>query len=111
MVSGLVDHVCMSRLLSHFDKVIGHLEANANVDVIYLDSAKALEKVNHGILLHKLKSLGKWQDWNMDAFISDKSCTDGSSKWGHLLNVQGADWSTARICAGPSTLCSSLRRY
>ena len=34
------------------------LEAGGSVDMVYLDFSKAFDKVDHGILLHKLKALG-----------------------------------------------------
>ena len=34
------------------------LDNNPSVDMVYLDFSKAFDKVNHGILLHKLRSLG-----------------------------------------------------
>ena len=34
------------------------MEQGKNVDVIYLDFAKAFDKVDHGILLHKLRDMG-----------------------------------------------------
>ena len=34
------------------------VEEGKNVDVVYLDFAKAFDKVDHGILCHKLKHLG-----------------------------------------------------
>jgi len=49
---------CLSQLLEHFDKIIECLEEGVNVDVIYLDFAKAFDKVDHGILCHKLRDLG-----------------------------------------------------
>ena len=49
---------CLSQLLSHFEKIITFLENNHNVDVVYLDFAKAFDKVDHNILLSKLESLG-----------------------------------------------------
>jgi hypothetical protein len=49
---------CLSQLLAHYDFIINELEKGNNVDVIYLDFAKAFDKVDHGILLHKLRDLG-----------------------------------------------------
>ena len=49
---------CLSQLLAHFDKITSELEKGNGVDVIYLDFAKAFDKVDHGITLQKLKSLG-----------------------------------------------------
>ena len=51
-------HSCLSQLLNHFDKVTWFLEHGKPVDVVYLDFAKALDKVDIGITLRKLKSLG-----------------------------------------------------
>ncbi len=49
---------CLSQLLNHYDKIVSELEKGYNVDVVYLDFAKAFDKVDHGILCHKLKKLG-----------------------------------------------------
>ena len=45
---------CLSQLLEHH-KILEELEKSNNVDVIFLDFAKAFDKVDHGILLNKLK--------------------------------------------------------
>lgn len=49
---------CLSQLLGHYDYILSQLEQGKNVDVIYLDFAKAFDKVDHGILLHKLRDMG-----------------------------------------------------
>ena len=51
-------HSCLTQLLSHHEKIVSALEYNNAVDVVYLDFAKAFDKVDHGILLHKVRSLG-----------------------------------------------------
>ena len=42
---------CFSQLLKHHNKILEKLQKSNNVDVIYLDFAKAFDKVDHGILL------------------------------------------------------------
>ena len=49
---------CLSQLLSHYDSILSKLEEGKEVDVIYLDFSKAFDKVDHEILLSKLKSIG-----------------------------------------------------
>ena len=51
-------HSCLSALLSVFDDIMYMLEDGRSVDMVYLDFSKAFDKVDHGILLHKLKALG-----------------------------------------------------
>ena len=50
---------CLTQLLENYDKILNMVEMGNNVDVIYLDFAKAFEKVDHGngILCDKLKKL------------------------------------------------------
>lgn len=49
---------CLTQLLNHHEKIINALEQDNVIDVVYLDFAKAFDKVDHGILLHKMRSLG-----------------------------------------------------
>ena len=49
---------CLSNLLVFMDKVTAAVEKCENVDVIYLDFAKAFDKVPHRRLMEKLKSHG-----------------------------------------------------
>ena len=43
---------CLSRLLSHYDTVLKALEEGHNVDTVYLDFSKAIDKVDNGILIN-----------------------------------------------------------
>ena len=45
---------CLSQLLNHYEDMLSALEENSNYDSIYLDYSKAFDKVDHGILGHKL---------------------------------------------------------
>ena len=49
---------CLSQLPEHQDRVLSILEEGHNVDAIYLDFSKAFDKVDTGILCHKLRKLG-----------------------------------------------------
>ena len=49
---------CLSQLLIQFERILSRLEANQNVDVIYLDFSKAFDKVDHQIILEKLRLMG-----------------------------------------------------
>ena len=49
---------CLSQLMDHFQNILNILETGSNADVIYLDFAKAFDKVDHGILIRKLAKIG-----------------------------------------------------
>ena len=62
------------QLLVHIDNVIEILEKNKNADVLYLDFAKAFDKVCHKTLLKKLEGFGiqgKLLQW-IKNFLSDR---------------------------------------
>ena len=66
---------CLSQLLDQFEKVLRRLEENVNVDVIYLDFAKAFDKVDHNVLLDKLVMMGiegKILKW-ITSFLRDRT--------------------------------------
>ena len=48
----------LSQLLNHIEESIRNWEDGKASDTIYLDFAKAFDKVDHDILCHKLKILG-----------------------------------------------------
>ena len=49
---------CMTQLLSHVEQIYKSLNNDDEVDVIYLDFAKAFDKVDHAVLLAKLGRYG-----------------------------------------------------
>ena len=48
----------LTQLLSFWDTILDELETGGGVDVIYTDFSKAFDKVETGVLLHKLKECG-----------------------------------------------------
>ena len=79
---------CLSQLLEHQQEVLCALEGNTAVDVIYLDFAKAFDRVDYSILLGKLKAIGvcgqllKW----LGSFLTERrQCV----KVGHKTSSEG----------------------
>ena len=83
---------CLSQLLEHYMSIIEMLEEGKVVDVVYLDFAKAFDKVDYGILIQKLKHIGisgtmlKW----IYSFLTDRVqrvCIDEAfSNWAPVLS-------------------------
>ena len=49
---------CLSALLTVYDNIMLTLNSSSSIDMIYLDFAKAFDKVDHNILLNKVKAIG-----------------------------------------------------
>ena len=65
---------CLSQLLQHIEYILETLEKKYNIDVIYLDFSKAFDKVDHKILLQKVKQFGiegKIFTW-LESFLSNR---------------------------------------
>ena len=49
---------CLSQLIAHYDAILELLANGCNVDVVYIDFAKAFDKVDFMIILKKIHHLG-----------------------------------------------------
>ena len=61
---------CLTQLLHHFDDVLESLTNNAEFDSIYLDYAKAFDKVDHKLLMKKLHLYGIHQKLSVGSNLS-----------------------------------------
>ena len=65
---------CLSELLDHYTEIIDNFNEGNDTDTIFLDFAKAFDKVDHEVLLRKLENLGitgKLHDW-LSAFLTNR---------------------------------------
>ena len=68
---------CLSQLIAHYDHITQLLEKGQNVDVIYLDFAKAFDKVDFLITMKKLHDMGisgKLGRW-IHSFLTNRTQT------------------------------------
>ena len=66
---------CLSQLLQHFDQILRNFLNNTDTDSIYLDFAKAFDKVNHKLLLKKVWAYGirgKVYSW-IESFLTERT--------------------------------------
>ena len=66
---------CLSQLIAHYDHILELLANGVNVDVVYIDFAKAFDKVDFMVTLKKLKGLGisgKVGKW-IHSFLTNRS--------------------------------------
>ena len=66
---------CQTNLIEFFDNITNWIDEGESVDVLYLDFAKAFDKVSHKILLAKLAAAGvggKLLDWMEDWLVGRK---------------------------------------
>ena len=68
---------CATQLLSHTNFIFSNLVEGNDVDCVYIDYAKAFDKVDHSLLLQKLEGYGvtsKYLDW-IRCFLTNRSQT------------------------------------
>ena len=83
---------CMTNLLTLVDTVTKNLDEGKDMDIVFLDFAKAFDKVPHGGLIRKLEMHGiggelrRWiENWLTDR--RQRTCVDGcSSAWGEVTS-------------------------
>ena len=81
---------CTTQLLEFMEEVIEAIDRGAGVDVIYLDFAKAFDKVPHKRLLSKLKGYGikgKIYDRIKDFLCNRKQWVVINGKFSHWIHV------------------------
>ena len=67
-------HSCETQLIELTDEITRNLDNSVQTDIIILDFAKAFDKVNHSLLIHKIQSYGitgKSNKWIKD-FLADR---------------------------------------
>ncbi|KAL5268810.1 hypothetical protein ACHWQZ_G002598 [Mnemiopsis leidyi] len=81
------------RGLSHYDTILRNLNSGDETDVIYLDFSKAFDKVDHGLLLKKLKHYGvggKLLEWIREFLVNRKQ----------IVTVNGVHSEPADVLSG-----------
>ena len=84
---------CLTQLLAHFDDILCNSLEGADTDAIYLDLAKAFDKVDHQLLLKKLKAFGvtgKVFQW-IESFLLDRD---------QYVAVNGVKSSVSKVISG-----------
>ena len=84
---------CLSQLIEHQNRILEGMENNEDVDVVYLDFAKAFDKVHHGVLIQKLQNAGitgKLLKW-INNFLSNRKQT---------VSVEGCFSSESDVTSG-----------
>ena len=84
---------CLTQMLDHFDSIFEGLTHGNDTDSIYLDFAKAFDKVDTDLLLHKLSRYGFHQNlinW-IQSFLTDRE---------QVVVVNGVHSNSAKVLSG-----------
>ena len=85
---------CLSALLSVYDDLmLMFTELSCSVYIIYLDFSKAFDKVNYGVLLHKLRDMGIAGNLGIwfHSFLSNRY---------HFVRLQGGSSTASPVISG-----------
>ena len=87
----------LTQLIEYYSRILDLLEELGTVDAIYLDFAKAFDKCDHGVIMHKLRSYGitgKLGLWIYNFLIKRKQAVMVN---GHLSTL---NWVTSGVPPG-----------
>ena len=77
-----VGRSCLSQLIAHYDCILESLENGSNVDVVYIDFAKAFDKVDFMMTLQKLKDLGNSTSvYNYSKYLTSSLDWNRATDW------------------------------
>jgi len=106
------DRSCVSNLLEFLEKATTVVDEGEGFDVIYLDFAKAFDKVPKERLLRKVRAhgvRGRVLAW-IRSWLSGRKQRVVLN--GEILFLAGGlVWSTSRECIGPSPVCDIYQRH
>ena len=120
-----------SQLLEHIQKIVHILEEDITADVVYLDFAKAFDKVDHEIILLKIRAIGvsgnllKWlgsflvgrkQAVAVEGYIGERKVVNSGVPQGSvlgpllfLIHIADIDYLLAEAtCSGVHPLLSTM---
>ena len=104
---------CTTQLLDMYHTICSVLDASGQVDIIYLNFSKALDSVNHKLLLHKLQSFGingnilSWFNSYLTNRIQRVVIEGNASDW----MVTSPLWSTLGINSGATPFYFIYQRH
>jgi hypothetical protein len=80
---------CLTNLLVYLEDVTSMLDAGKDVDIVYLDYAKAFDKVPHARLIDKLRALGV--DGKVAAWVKEWL---NNRRQRVVINGQASEWAS-----------------
>ena len=78
----------LCQLLSHYNEIHKGMEEGSNVDTVYLDFSKAFDRVDIGILMHKMRDIGvhgRLALW-IHSFLTDRK-KSGHCQWSQVYCI------------------------
>ena len=93
---------CMSNLLAFLDRISYCVDNGDNVDVIYLDFAKAFDKVPHHRLILKLRAHAWdwWENIELDSRMAVEQEAKSMSSGLQFIMASGLEWNSTGLRLG-----------